>query len=565
MKIQNDMKRVILIWLLFSFSVTLSAQNEIKSKLVKVTVYPNSALVEKTVKVNLVKGDNKFVITNNATTFAKENLHFVQQKDFFITGVNLKSVSKSFNQSSKETFSSVVASQINNLNDRVQQIRMKIKDNNQLISIYNQQSNALKNIKAIKNTQSIDTVRILQEQFVFQREEGLRLNTMIAKVQKENEELGFVLEQDEGELESLVKRHNDNCNLTTKSQNIIVNIYSNRNMVVELQYNYVVTGVTSTYSYDVMLDEDIHNAIFNLKTDVMQRTNENWSNCDIVFSTSEAGIAGEDGELYTYYMNNQLPIYAHAPSKLQKVMITKNIVQTNGRSDERNLEYRTDEEEKEMDYDYDIQSATSSENFTLSKEYVLNTKQTIGSNDKPQTIPLVFDTTTVLFKHFTTPKNIEKVFYNALLPNWEDLGLQNVDCDIFLNGKYIATSYINTNSTKDTLSFSAGEDRGIKVARMVTKSSPDKGFLSSNVETTVVIKLDLKNTKSKEVDLIIKDQIPISQDANIKIVNVENNGGYLNSNTGIIKWSIKLKPKEVKELKFSYTVKYPKEYNLILN
>ncbi|MBR1626830.1 MAG: DUF4140 domain-containing protein, partial [Bacteroidales bacterium] len=103
------MKRVILMSALLYLSMVLTAQTEVKSKLVKVTVYPNNALVEKSVKVNLVKGENKFIITDNATTFNKDNLHFTRQEDFFITGVNLKTVNQSFNQASKDKFSANVA------------------------------------------------------------------------------------------------------------------------------------------------------------------------------------------------------------------------------------------------------------------------------------------------------------------------------------------------------------------------------------------------------------------------------------------------------------------------
>lgn len=556
------MKRLILGAVILSLSLTSMAQNEVKSKLEKVTVYPNSALVEKTAKVSLVKGENKFIITDNATTFSKNNLHFSQDEDFFITSVNLKDVNKSYNQASKETFSPTVYNQVVNLKDKLEKTKLQIKDNNRLIATYNQQLTALNNLKAIKNTQAIDTVKTLQEQFAFQREEGVKLNTLIAKAQKENEELGFVQTQLEDELENLVKQHNGNCNLTTKSKNIIINIYSNRNMTATLHYDYLVSSVASNYSYDVNLNEIMHNAVFSLKTDIQQSTNENWKDCNIVFSTNEGGFAGEDAELYTWYLNNNQVYTQNNAKKFKSRMTANNVASARGET----MLYATETSaDYEIEEEFSLGSVSSAENLTLSREYTLNTKQSIGSNDKALTIPLTFDTAKVDFKHFSTPKAIEKVYYTALIPDWEDLGLQNTNCDVFLNGKYIAASYINTNSTKDTMKFSAGEDNNVKIARKVRKTSPDKGFLSSNVEETVTIVLNIKNTKNQTVDLEIKDQVPVSQNADIKITNVDKGEGNLNSNTGIIKWNIQLAPKETKELKFSYTVKYPKEFNLILN
>ncbi|MBP3253231.1 MAG: mucoidy inhibitor MuiA family protein [Bacteroidales bacterium] len=559
------MKKTLLAVALLCGVVALQAQNTVKSRLEKVTVYPSSALVEKSVKVNLVKGENKFIITDNATSFTKDNLHFSQQEDFFITSVNLKNVTQSFEQAAKDAFTPAVYNQVISLNNKVQQTKSKINDNTLLITTYNQQLSALQNLKAIRNTQAIDTVKTLQDQFGFQREEGVKLNNLIAKARKENEELRFTLSQDEDELENLIKQHNGNCLLSTHSQNIILNVYSNRNMQAVLNYDYLVSSVVSNYAYDVNLDETMHTAVFSLKTNVQQGTNENWKDCDIVFSTNEGGWAGEDAELYTWYLNNT-PQYQTANTRKYKNRVASNNIVT-----EKAMLMSADMDAAEAGsaleevYTAPVLSLAASNDLTLSREYTLNTKQSVSTGDKPQTIPLYFDTTKVYFKHFSTPKAAEKVYYTALLPDWEELGLQNAACDIFLNGKYIAKSYINTNSTKDTMKFSAGEDRNVKIARKVRKTSPDKGFLSSSVEETVTVVLNVKNMKNQSVDLEIKDQIPVSQNADIKITGVDKGEGNLNSNTGILKWNVSLAPKEIKEIKFSYTVKYPKDFNVILN
>ena len=559
------MKKITLILISLSAAVSIQAQREVTSRLDKVTVYPSHALVEKSVRVNLVKGDNKFIITDNATTFSKDNLHFMQQEDFFITSVNLKDVNKSFNQAAKEKFSANVYSQITALNDKAEKIRLQIKDNNRLIAAYNQQLNALNNLKAVKNTQAIDTVSILKEQFEFQRQEGVKLNSLIAKAQKENEELGFNLIRTEDELENMIKQNNGNCLLTTKSKNIIVNIYSNRNMTADLQYDYLVSSVASNYSYDVNLNENLHTAVFNLKTAVQQFTNENWKDCSIVFSTNEGGWAGEDAELYTWYLNNTPQYQATKMKKAEKAVLTSNMAAARYDTQAADADIVMSSYSKEASEMPVIEAVASAENLTLGREYTLNTEQSVASNDKPQVIPLTFDTVKAEFKHFATPKNTEKVYYTALLPDWEDAGLQNTGCDIFLNGKYIAKSYINTSSAKDTMKFSAGEDKSVKITRKVRKSTPDKGFLSSNVEETVSVVIVVKNTKNQAVDLEIKDQIPVSQNADIKVTVADSGGGNLNNATGIIKWNITMQPKQTKEIKFSYTVKYPKDFNLILN
>ena len=114
--------------------------------------------------------------------------------------------------------------------------------------------------------------------------------------------------------------------------------------------------------------------------------------------------------------------------------------------------------------------------------------------------------------------------------------------------------------------FSVGDDKNIKVSRKLRKTSPtEKGFLSKDIIETANITLTLKNTKNEEVEISVKDQIPISSNSEIKISDVELAGGTLNANTGVIRWNVKLAPKEEKKITFSYTVKYPKGNKVILN
>ena len=535
-----------------------SAQTEIKSKIEKVTVFPTSALVEKSAKINLQKGENKFIITDNATLIDNSDLHFSTAEDYFITSVDTKTVNQSKDSKAKQTFNANVYAKYTALSNQVNQTSQKLKQNNYLIKVYDKQLSALDNIKAIKNTQSIDTLKTIKDQFEYQRTEGINLKTQIDKLVKENIELQYQINRQTQELEELVKKNNGSCDLTAESTNIMLTIYSNKVMTSTLNYCYYVYNVHSSYKYDVMLNENLHQAIFNLKSSVYQGTSENWKDCEIVFSTNEAGYAGQDSELPTWYLDNRRPKQVY-----RSLMTTNNVMMAESVDMADNKKNKLAHEEEFETDDLSLE-ATEIVELTLSKEYTLTTKQAIGSGSN-LTIPLAFDTTKADFKHFSTPKNIEKVYYTALLPNWEDLGLQNVSCNIFLNGKYVAKSYINTSSTKDTLQFSAGEDNNVKIARKVNRTSPDKGFLSSNVEETVTVTLVVKNAKNSPIDLSIKDQIPISQNSDIKITDVKTNEGTLNSNTGIIKWNIKMTPKESKELKFSYTVKYPKDYSLELN
>ena len=172
---------------------------------------------------------------------------------------------------------------------------------------------------------------------------------------------------------------------------------------------------------------------------------------------------------------------------------------------------------------------------------------------------LTSDTTNIAFARFSTPKIEEKVYYTALLPEWESLGLLDASCAVYLNNKFVSRSDIATSGVGDTLRFSIGEDQNVKVSRKVVKSSPDKsGLLSKEIEETVTVKLTLKNTKNEKVEVTLKDQVPLSGNSEIKVGNVVTGSAEYNSQTGLLRWLVTLEPRQEKNVTFSYVVKYPK-------
>ena len=62
--------------------------------------------------------------------------------------------------------------------------------------------------------------------------------------------------------------------------------------------------------------------------------------------------------------------------------------------------------------------------------------------------------------------------------------------------------------------------------------------------------LKSKNLKSTSIELVIQDQLPITQNADIEIEALETSKGKVNERTGMIEWSYTLKPKASKDIQF---------------
>lgn len=546
-----------------ALGILSQAQTEVRSRIDKVTVYPGSALVEKSITANLQRGENKFVITGNARNVTTADIHFGTSSDWFISSMHSSREALSAKEALGRELPQAAFNQYMALKAQLDEVQIKIVNANQLISVLAQQKQALNNMKAVKNTMAFDTIDNLKLQFEYQRKEAQAINTAQAKAEQEREDLNARERQLTKEMDNILLKHMGGKQLVTTQNDIHVTIYSNKAVPnAKIAYSYKVAGVSSNYAYDVMLSEDRKEAVFSLKTQVAQSTGEHWKDCQIVFSTIDAGYAGFDSELMPYYLDFYQPIQ-QGVFRQQEPM-----AKSAGKGYlSRNTVTSAAEEEVfvAMDAAEPMYSMSNGSVQTLSREYVLQTRQTVASGDQPQTILLHSDTTKALFARFATPKNEEKVHFTAMLPDWEDLGLLDARCDVYLNNRYVSYSEIVTAGTGDTMRFAVGQDPNVLVSRKLTKTSPDKaGMLSKEVEETVTIAITIKNTKSEAIELRLKDQVPISNVADLKVLDVKTDGGILDAKTGVIRWKVALQPREQKVLRFSYTVKYPKEKQVIL-
>lgn len=84
-------------------------------------------------------------------------------------------------------------------------------------------------------------------------------------------------------------------------------------------------------------------------------------------------------------------------------------------------------------------------------------------------------------------------------------------------------------------------------------------IVGDKVEKTQSYAIEVKNLKANAIELVIQDQLPITQNADIVIEALDLGKGELNSQTGLIEWKLDLKSKESKTVNFSFKVKSSKD------
>lgn len=189
----------------------------------------------------------------------------------------------------------------------------------------------------------------------------------------------------------------------------------------------------------------------------------------------------------------------------------------------------------------------------------------VPTNGKAQTAVLKEYEVPATYQFYAVPKLDKEVFLLAQIVDWEKLNLLPGEANIIFEGTYIGKSFIDPSSTQDTLNLTMGSDKRVVVKREKLMDFSSVKFLGSNKKQIFTYDITVKNNKKEAINILVKDQYPLSQNKEIEVELLESGGVAINTETGVLNWQLHLASGESKKLRISYSVKYPKDKILNLN
>lgn len=556
------MKRIIVILaLVFSFTLNSFAQEDIPSysgKINQVKVFLQQAQIEKTVSFPLKQGNNEIILSGNSQYMQTQSLQFTSINDFIITDFTPFIQYVQPTQPSEEKLSNEKKLKLKILRDSLEILSNQNSDSYALTSILSREKQVLDNMKIISQPQSIDSIPKIKDGLSYYRDKMMEISKMLQKENAIVSKRSIRIKEINNQINIILQGAENNFQPRNEYY-IRLNIYSEKNIPMsKLSYTYNVGGVYWQPFYDVKFTKPSDPASFVLKAQLTQQTGEDWNDVKLIFSTEQPNSGRILGNLYPYYLQ---PQQQHARTyRKQSNNVESLAAKVSGVS------------EDAAEYAVPMANATKYSEMTVSqltmlgKEYEVGMKHTIISDGKEKIIALETKSTKADYKHYTIPKIEKAAYISALMPQWEDLELMDASGKIYLENNYINDTYISSSNAEDTLNLSIGQDKRVAVDRKIAKTKPEKtGLLSNTIETIVTITLSIKNNNQTPIDINVVDQIPLSNQENIKITAGDLSKAQYDEKTGKLTWDFSLKALEQKTITFNYTVRQPKGVNIILN
>lgn len=299
-------------------------------------------------------------------------------------------------------------------------------------------------------------------------------------------------------------------------------------------------------AYDLRVDDIAAPVQMDYRARIFQNSGEDWPQVQLTLSTGDPRASGNAPALRPWWLSPSPPVVYRQAPKQQADMA-------------RSFDPNAYEESVTIAGAPEVTQVerTTTVAFEVAEPY------DIPAGGEPYAVAVAAYQLPATYEYYTVPKLDPAAFLRARLTGWEQYNLLSGAANLFLEGAFLGESYLDMDNVSDTLDLDLGRDPGIVIRRTKEKQFTDKQFIGNKQTRTVGWEIELRNTKSRPVTIVVEDQYPVSTSEEIE-VELERAPGAERRENGILRWQLQLQPGRTETLAFRYAVKYPKRLDLRL-
>ncbi len=589
--------------LFFSFAPP-DEKSTVTAGLKMVTVYRTGAEIQHTASANLKSGNNELVIEGISSYLDANSIQVNCPAAVTILGMEFSN-----NYLGAENISPAVKS----LKDSIENINEKISQYNIMINTYSELGEVLRMNRDIKGSQTGMSVTELSKLMEYYKNKSVEVQTNLMNYREKK-----------SKLESVVRKLNmqiaEEQSKNTKSGGRIILQLS---VALPGNYDFNVSYITNnagwTPFYDIKSDNIKSPLSFIYKARIFQTTGIDWKKVKLSLSTASPKQSGKAPVLSTWFLG-----YVDPVRKMNRDLAKSNSINTYGADEPRqeleevvvsglavrgnrsiassepiyivNGVMMSKQEQARINPNsikslkvlqateatsiYGSQAAAGAVVITLKEglqDYISVTENELDVNydislpydvpttGKPQIATLKQESIPATYKYYAVPKLSKEAYLVAEIPNWQTFNFLPGEANIIFEGTYVGKSFLDPSDTNDTLNLTLGTDKRVVIKREKMTDYSSVKFLGTNKVQEIMYEITVKNNKNEPINLILKDQYPISTNKEIEVNIMEISNGFNNEEIGVITWQMNIPSGKNEKRRIGYSVKHPKGKQVNIN
>lgn len=372
----------------------------------------------------------------------------------------------------------------------------------------------------------------------FFRERTLLVNRTISKLEKERNELREQITRTEKQLGALNYRHDPN------RMDVTIVVQSNRAQKARMDLRYLVGNTGWAPTYDLVAKDITQPVSLRYKAQVYNNTGIDWSDVKMTLSTADPSLGASKPELEKWVLGGQ-GFHRIVGGYTEADGLYKGKAQYTPKRDQL----------VQADSTQRYKTVTVSE---VAAEFPIARPYSIPSDAKPYMVDIAEHSIPATYSYVAVPKLDRDAFLLARATGWEKFNLVDGKANVYFGDAYVGASRINTSTTDDTLDLSLGRDNNMQLTRKMVEDRTSRKLIGNERKETMTFEITVKNNRTAPASLTIQDQVPVSQDSEIKVDVLETSGATMDEKEGLLEWRAELQPGESKTYVLSFSIRYPK-------
>jgi uncharacterized protein (TIGR02231 family) len=207
-----------------------------------------------------------------------------------------------------------------------------------------------------------------------------------------------------------------------------------------------------------------------------------------------------------------------------------------------------------------LQEQTRTVETGISLQYVIPGRVSLKSGEAAKKLSLTTVNLPAEFEYLAVPRMREQAFLTGQLANTSDFVFMAGQANTYVGDEYTGSTWIGTVAPQESAKLSFGTDDRVKVKRELVKSFKSKsGLLSKTEKLSYVYKTTIENYQPKPVTISIVEQVPVSQQGEIKVnvTRVEPKSFEEKKDIGGYVWKPTLETRGKFTINLEFSVEYP--------
>lgn len=535
---QHHMNRILFIFvalLIINVLQAAPAEKDVSSTIQAVKVFRQGAQVTRTGKTSIPIGESVLKFTNLSPNLDPQSVQLKANGNFTVLSVShqinyLREVEKS------EAYQKLVAERdaLQSKMDR-EQIALQVLSEEENLILAN------KNVGGDTGA-TVEKLKAVAEYY----------RSRLSEIKLKQLEINASVKELQEELAKVQRQINDMSNrINQPTSEVLVKIQAKSATSGDFELGYLVRSAGWKPVYDLRVQDISSPVELVYKANVFQNSGEDWNKVQLSLSTGNPSRAGVKPELQPWWLRFYEPVVAY-----QKQQQNQSLKRESAPPPPPPPPGYADET---ADF-----AATEYIEGTTSFEFRIELPYDIPADGKQYTVNIDEYSIPAYYEYYAAPKLDPTAYLTAQLTNWEQYNLLNGEANLYFEGTYLGKSFLDVQSTEDTLTLSLGRDEGVVVTRTKEAQTASNQFIGNKKTEIRGWNIELRNKKKQAINIVVEDQYPVATSEEMEVTLESAKGAEVDKETGMLKWTLNIAPNQAEKLNFRYSVKLPKKKKVIL-